>query len=106
MKMEFIFDEEKLRQEGYTKEQCLNVIRNHFSRLNRHNTIREISEGVFEGNDNDYGAFSSAAKFPYSNWFLKVIKEWYSYMDEEDGRGEQKEDMLVLHDKIYKRNIC
>lgn len=101
MKMEFIFDKEKLRQEGYTKEQCLNVIRNHFSRLNRHNTIREISEGVFEGTDSDYGAFGSTTKFPHSQWFLKVIKEWYWYIDEGDGKGEQKEDCLDAHYQYY-----
>lgn len=30
MKMEFIFDEEKLKQEGYTLDACLNVIRKRF----------------------------------------------------------------------------
>ncbi len=94
MKMEFIFDEEKLKKEGYTEEQCLDVIRRHFSKLNRNGTIHETHKGFFEGTDDDYGAFGSSVSFTNSNWFLKVIKEWYWYVDEHDGKGEQKEDGL------------
>ena len=31
MKMEFIFDKEKLKKAGYQEEQCLNAIRKHFN---------------------------------------------------------------------------
>lgn len=100
MKMEFIFDEEKLKQEGYTADACLNVIRKHFAKFNSP-TIRETRQGFFEGAENDWSAFGSMACLPNTKWFLKVIKEWYWYVDEFDGRGEQKEDFLASY---YKYN--
>lgn len=100
MKMEFIFDEEKLKQEGYTVDACLNVIRKHFAKFNSP-TIRETRQGVFEGVDNDWEIFSSTVCLTDSLWFLKVIKEWYWYVDELDGKGIQKENMLSAY---YKYN--
>ncbi len=91
--MEFIFDKNKLKENGYTEEQCLNAIRKHFNSYNS-KTIREIENGVFEGSEEDWSAFGSTSRFPYTNWFLKVIKEWYWYVDEGDGQGEQKGDCL------------
>ena len=41
MKMEFIFDRKKLKETGYTEEQCFNAIRNHFKSYNSP-TIKEI----------------------------------------------------------------
>ena len=93
MKMKFIFDKNKLKSNGYTEEQCLNVIRKHFNKYNS-STIKEIKKGVFEGSDEDWNAFAAVARFPYTKWFLKVIKEWNWYIDEEDANGEQKEDCL------------
>lgn len=93
MKMEFIFNKEKLKKEGYTEEQCLNAIRRHFQEYNS-KTIKEVSKGIFEGSEDDWTAFGSTARFPYTSWFLKVIEEWYWYVDEGDGLGEQKEDCL------------
>ena len=43
MKMEFIFDDDKLKQNGYTKDQCLNVIRKMYARHNS-KTIKEIQK--------------------------------------------------------------
>ena len=34
MKMEFIFDKQKLKKEGYKEEQCLEAIRRHFQEYN------------------------------------------------------------------------
>ena len=69
----------------------------------RHNskTIKEIQEGVFIGNDTDWETFSTSICLTDSSWFLKVIKEWYWYVDEHDGNGIQKEDMLSAY---YKYN--
>ncbi|MBR0350436.1 MAG: hypothetical protein IJH76_01200 [Clostridia bacterium] len=100
MKMEFIFDKNKLKKAGYKEEQCFNAIRKHFDSYNS-KTIRETKAGVFEGNDDDWNAFASAVILPHTKWFLKVIKEWYWYVDEEDGNGEQKEDCL---ESYYKMN--
>lgn len=93
MKMEFIFDKDKLAKTGYKEEQCLNAIRNHFNSY-KSNTLKEIKKGIWEGEEDDWNAFASASRFPYTSWFLKVIKEWYWYIDEGDGLGEQKEDCL------------
>ena len=41
MKMEFIFDKEKLKKAGYEEEQCLNAIRKHFNSY-KSKTIKEI----------------------------------------------------------------
>ena len=45
-------------------------------------------------------AFGETAKFPYTSWFLKVIKEWYWYVDEGDGLGLQKEDCLQSYYEV------
>ena len=94
MKMEFIFDEEKLKNEGYTQEACLEPIRKYFAKYNSP-TIKEIEPGVFIGSDDDWSIFGATAHLPHTDWFLKVIKEWYWYVDEGDGKGEQKEDFLA-----------
>jgi len=103
MKMEFIFDKNKLNKEGYKEEQCLNAIRKHFSQYNS-TTIKEIKKGVFEGEEEDWNAFASTSRFPYTKWFLKVIKEWYWYIDEGDGIGEKKGDCLKTFYEVQSVN--
>ena len=103
MKMEFIFDKNKLRKEGYTEEQCLVAIRKHFEEYHS-NTIKETKKGFFEGEDEDWEAFGATARFPYTSWFLKVIKEWYWYLDEGDGLGEQKGDCLESYYEVQDTN--
>lgn len=102
--MEFVFNTQKLKDNGYTEEQCLNVIRKHFKKYDTDNSIIETHTGFFEGSDeqDDFDAFSTSAIFPYTKWFLKVIKEWYFYSDE--GYGEEKEDCLESHYKVNARN--
>ena len=99
MKMEFIFDKNKLKENGYTEEQCLDTIRNEFDSFNS-DTIKETKSGIFEGEEKDWEIFGSMMALPYTNWFLKVIKEWYWYLDEEDGLGEQKEDCLQSYYEV------
>lgn len=103
--MEFIFDEEKMKTEGFTEEECLRQVRNHFSKF-KSKTLKETKKGVFEGNDDeDWEAFACASWLPYEGWFLKVIKEWYWYYDEEDGKGIQKGDCLKSYYKYNKNDI-
>ena len=97
--MDFILDKQKLKQSNYTEEQCLSAIRKHFCSYHS-KTIIEIEKGVFEGSEDDWNAFAAASKFPYTTWFLKVIKEWYWYVDEGDGLGEQKENCLEAYYKL------
>lgn len=93
MKMIFIFDKDKLKKEGYKEEQCLAAIRKHFDSY-KSPTIKEVQKGVYEGTEEDWSAFGASVRFTYTKWFLKVIKEWYWYVDEGDGLGEQKQDCL------------
>lgn len=104
MKMEFIFDKDKLEKEGYKEESCLNVIRKYFKKYDTDNSIIETHPGFFEGTDeqDDFNAFGVMSSLPYTSWFLKVIKEWYLYADE--GFGEEKEDCLKSYYRVEKRN--
>ena len=99
MKMIFKFDKDKLKKEGYNEEKCFAAIRRHFNSF-KSSTIKEVKNGVFEGSEDDWNAFGTTARFPYTTWFLKVIKEWYWFVDEGDGLGEQKEDCLEAYYKI------
>lgn len=103
MKMEFIFDNNKLQKEGYDEEKCLDAIRKHFKGYNS-KTIKETKKGFFEGTKDDWNAFGSTARLPYTSWFLKVIKEWYWYVDEGDGQGLQKEDCLQSYYEVKEIN--
>ena len=73
--------------------------RKHFNSY-KSKTIKEIAKGIFEGTDDDWNAFESTARFPYTSWFLKVIKEWYWYVDEGDGQGEKKGDCLEAYYEV------
>lgn len=101
MKMEFVFDKDKLLKYNYTEKRCLDVIRKHFKSFNS-KTIKEIENGIFEGSEEDWNAFSSTARLPYTSWFLNVIKEWYWYVDEGDGVGIRKEDCLEAYYDVVK----
>lgn len=97
--MEFIFDKNKLKQAQYSEKQCLDVIRRYFNQYNS-KTIKEVKKGIFEGTDDDWNAFASMSRLPYTSWFLKVIKEWYWYVDEGDGLGEQKGNCLEAYYEV------
>ncbi len=97
MKMEFIFDTNKLKETGYKEKQCLDKIREHFNSY-KSKTIKETKKGIFIGSEEDWNAFASTSIFPYTNWFLKVIKEWYWYKDE--GDGYKKGDCLKAYYEV------
>lgn len=99
MKMEFVFDKNKLKKEGYDENKCFDAIRRYFDSC-KSPTIKEIGKGIYEGSDDDWSAFGSSVRLTRTSWFLKVIKEWYWYVDEGDGLGEQKEDFLEAYYEI------
>ena len=41
---------------------------------------------------------AGTARFPYTSWVFKVIKEWYWYIDE--GEGEKKGDCLEAYYEV------
>ncbi len=96
LRMKFVFDEEKLKANGVEKEDCLNIIRKFFSQHN----INEISEGVFDSPDLDNinPFLNMGMNLPYTNWFLKVIKEWYFYIEND------VEDALKTYYDVAARN--
>lgn len=56
MKMEFIFDEAKMQDNGYTTDQVLNPIRKHLNHFGKN--IKEVKTGIFVGTDEDFSAFA------------------------------------------------
>ena len=96
LRMEFIFDSEKLKENKMTEEQCLNIIRKYVSKYK----ITEISKGVFDSKDieNTDSFVHMVMNLPYTDWFLKVIKEWNWYID-----GD-KEDCLNAYYRTVVKN--
>lgn len=75
MKMEFIFDEAKMQNRGYTTDQVLNPIRKHLDYFGK--TVEEIKTGYFVGTDADFSAFAMlTTRLPRKEWFMAVIKSW------------------------------
>lgn len=96
LRMEFVFDSKKLETIKMTEEQCLNTIRGYVSK----HKITEISKGIFDSQDldNTDPFIYMIMKLPYTDWFLKVIKEWYWYIE-----GD-KEDCLEAYYRKVARN--
>ncbi len=96
LRMEFVFDSKKLETIKMTEEQCLNTIRNYFLK----HKITEISKGIFDSQDidNTDPFIYMIMNLPYTDWFLKVIKEWYWYIESD------KEDCLKAYYKSTIKN--
>jgi hypothetical protein len=79
LRMKFVFDEDKLKANGMTEEECLNIIRKYAFKHN----LTEIEKGVFDSSDldNTDPFFYLGMNLPYTKWFMKVIKEWYFYVE-------------------------
>lgn len=96
LRMKFVFDENKLKANGISKDECLNIIREFFSKHN----IKEIAEGVFDSPDlsNIKPFLNMGMNLPYTNWFMKVIKEWYFYIEND------VEDVLKTYYDVVIKN--
>ena len=79
LRMKFVFDENKLKANGMTEDECLNIIRKYAFKHN----LTEIEKGVFDSSDldNTDPFFYIIMKLPDSKWFMKVIKEWTWYIE-------------------------
>lgn len=77
MKMEFVFDLEKLAETGGTEEQCLEELRWFFFYKFKGSSIVETEKGVFEGSMYNYSLFAAALNFRKAEWFQNTIKEWF-----------------------------
>ncbi len=96
LRMKFVFDEEKLKANGTNEEQCLDIIR----RYTQKHGLTEIEKGVFDSVDldNTDPFFYLGMNLPYTSWFMKVIKEWYWYVDND------VEDCIKAYYDVVKRN--
>lgn len=75
MKMEFVFDEAKMQNRGYTTDGVLNPIRKHLNYFGKN--IKEEKTGIFVGTDEDFSAFAMlTTRLPRKEWFMAVIKSW------------------------------
>lgn len=96
LRMKFVFDKQKLKEYGLNENYCLKQIRDYAS---KHNLV-EIEKGVFDSSNlnNTEPFFFMIMKLPYTNWFLKVIKEWKFYFDNDI------EDCIKSYNDVVKRN--
>lgn len=96
LRMKFVFDENKLKANEMTEEECLNIIRKYAFRHN----LTEIEKGVFDSYDlnNTDPFFYLGMNLPYTKWFMKVIKEWTWYIENDE------EDCIKSFQNVVKRN--
>ena len=101
MKMEFIFDDAKLKKEGITKDWALDQIRAFFKACGRE-AIQEAEEGVFVAPISEVAYFGAACSFKRKKWFIRTIKEWY--WTDEDSSWERKdvlESLAQIRKNVY-----
>ena len=77
--MKFVFDEEKLKKDNLSSKRAMAPIQKYFQEHN----ISETKPGFFEGdNEKDWPCFASClCSLMDAEWFLKYIKEWEWYVD-------------------------
>lgn len=96
LRMKFVFDTDKLKANKMTEKQCLDIIRDYTCKHN----IKEIEKGIFDSSDldNTDPFFYLGMNLPYTKWFMKVIKEWYFYVENDI------EDCIKAYYDVSKRN--
>ncbi len=100
MIMEFILNKEKAEALGYTVEACYDVL----DRLFEEYSIKAESQGFYKSSDdqNMFNACTSAiCRLPDSNWFLKVVDEWYWRVDSDN--IDDREDCLADYYAFQRR---
>lgn len=102
MMMEFVFSEEKAKENKYDVNKCYEIVDKYFKKYG----INKIAEGVYKATDsqNAFNAFSNAVcVFPDTSWFLKVIDDWYWRAEGDD--IDDREDCLEAHYKVMAMNL-
>jgi len=94
MTMEFYFDDKKCEETGYLKEDCLDAIRRHFAKNNPNGTIKETSEGIFEGVLKDINTFGFLVALEEKEWFRETVSGWYWTVPEMES-GKNRVDMIA-----------
>lgn len=93
MMMYFEFNEDKLKQNNLTKEQCFSVI----DKVMNEYGVHANQPGIYIASDESgFNAFSILkCNLPKTKWFLKVIEKWFWFDDEDDiDRNDKGADCL------------
>lgn len=96
MMMEIFLNEEKAKANHFNIKKCYEALDNFFEERN----IKKMDQGVYQGCDNQesFTAFGVAiVHLPRTNWFLKIVDEWYWRADSDD--IEDREDCLEAYYK-------
>lgn len=82
MMMYFEFNEDKLKQNNLTQEQCFRVI----DKVMNEYGVHANQLGTYIASDESgFNAFSILkCNLPKTKWFLKVIEKWFWFDDEDD----------------------
>lgn len=82
MLMYFEFNEDKLKENNLTKEQCFGIIDRFFNREG----IYAVKQGVYIADeDTGFDPFGKLrVRLPRTSWFMKVIEKWFWFDDENE----------------------
>ena len=92
MKMEIVFSPDKCIQHNININDCYGKMDRYFER----NHVSKTGLGCYEGSDFDPFAHA-VMKLPYTDWFLKVVDQWYCWCD---FAPENREDALASFYRI------
>ena len=98
MMMEVVLSEEKAEINNYDIDECYNKIDKYF--ISR--GVKKTGLGFYKGTNKDFSTFAGAqAGFPNSEWFLKVVDQWYiSYFGDTPDSPEYREDALKTYYQV------
>lgn len=94
MLMEIYLSEEKAKKNNIDLNECYQKIDKYF----KSRGVEIVSKGIYKGVRKDFDTFAIAqGSLPDTNWFLKVVDQWYiSYFGEEE---EIKKSLTILSKK-------
>ena len=82
MMMYFEFNEDRLKQNHFTQEQCFSVID---KVMNEYGVYANQPGTYIALDESGFNAFSILkCNLPKTKWFLKVIEKWFWFDDEDD----------------------
>ena len=76
MKMEIVFSKDKCIKHNIDINECYGKMDRYFER----NHVSKTGLGCYEGSDFDPFAHA-VMNLPYTDWFLKVVEQWYCWWD-------------------------
>ena len=93
MMMYFEFNEDRLKQNNLTKEQCFTVI----DKVMNEYGVHANQPGIYIASDESgFNAFSILkCNLPKTKWFLKVIEKWFWFDDEDDIDWNDEDNKMV-----------